>query len=328
MNGSLRPGLSRENSKLQHSLPIDEGQTKGGFMKKLTTLLLAIAIVLLAGDSFAPAQPQDPAKEEKPTFYRLTPGVYVNGYPRFTISYPKDWVEETPSPGEVLRAASPDPLHRERMIIAIGPGYPLDKFADYLVSAFKKMAQDVTVVSDKPSRLRDGTPAREVELQMVQNALPLNYFSLATNKGDMRVTTGVAVRGESIREDLRAIPYSIEFQQGKDEPVKVPPDIQEFLDKHCSNMVSHDLGKVMTDFSEKYLNSGERKGEAERRIRQVIGLITLFEMGITDLVTAGDRVHLTGFINANPGRLPLSGTSIIKENGEWKWYGNQRDISP
>jgi hypothetical protein len=29
----------------------------------------------------------------------------------------------------------------------------------------------------------------------------------------------------------------------------------------------------------------------------------------------------------NFGTVAL-GTSIIKESGEWKWYGNQRDVSP
>jgi hypothetical protein len=93
-------------------------------------------------------------------------------------------------------------------------------------------------------------------------------------------------------------------------------------------MVSHDLAKVMTHYSDRYLSSGERKGEAERRIRQFIGLITSFEEGITDFVAAGDKVYLTGFVSSNSGRAVLKGTSIIKESGEWKWYGNQRDVVP
>jgi len=28
------------------------------------------------------------------------------------------------------------------------------------------------------------------------------------------------------------------------------------------------------------------------------------------------------------GRVPIKDTSIIKENGIWKWYGNQRDAIP
>jgi hypothetical protein len=305
------------------------GQPKGGFMKKLIPLPLAMAIILVAGGFLARAQSQDPAKEEKPTFYRLIPGVYVNGWPRFTITYPKDWVEEIPSPVEVFRAASPDPTHGERFIINVGPPYPLDKAADGLVSTFKNFATDVTVVSDKPSRLQDGTPAREVELQLVVNGVPENYLSVPTTKGDIRVTTGVVSQRGRMKKDLRAIPYSIEFEPEKDKLVKVPPDIQEFLDKHCSNMVSHDVAKVMTGFSDRYLSSGVKKSEMERFNRQIIGSITSFEVGITELVPADDRVHLTGFLSVNGAKWPLTGggTSIIKENGEWKWFGNQRVVS-
>jgi hypothetical protein len=84
----------------------------------------------------------------------------------------------------------------------------------------------------------------------------------------------------------------------------------------------------MTHFSDKYLNSGVRKGEIERFIRQMIGSITSFEVGITDLVPEGDQVYIAGFAISNGTKVVLQGTSIIKENGEWKWYGNQRDVIP
>jgi hypothetical protein len=299
-------------------------------MKKPIIVSMIMALTLLVWGSFAPAQPQDPTKEEKPTFYRLTPGVYVNGWPRFTITYPKDWVEEIPHPLEVFRASDPDPIHGEGFIVdvyTIPP--PIDSLADRLVFIFKNIGgKDVIVVSDKPSQLRDGTPAQEVELQMVQNNLPLNYFSLATKKGDIRVTTGVASNRGRIREDLKAILYSLEFQPGKDELVKVPPDIQGFFDKYCSDVVSHDLAKVMLHYSDRYLHSGSKMGEVERFHRQFINSTTSFEVGITDFVPAGDKFYLTGFVSHNGAKFPLSGTSIIKENGEWKWYGNQRDVSP
>ena len=107
--------------------------------------------------------------------------------------------------------------------------------------------------------------------------------------------------------------------------MKPPPDIQEFLDKYCSDIVSHDVAKVMTHFSDRYLNLGAKKGEVERSIRQFIGLITSLEVGITDLVPAGDKFYLTGFISLNGTKYVLPDTSIIKENGEWKWFGNQRN---
>jgi hypothetical protein len=298
-------------------------------MKKLIVLSVILGVTLLAGNFFAPAHAQDSTKEEKPTFYRLVPGTYVNGWPRFTITYPKDWVEETPMFHEIFRASAPDQALGEKVTIAINPfSESLDKVAGLNVSGFKAIAKDVAVLSDKPSQLRDGIPAREVELQMVLNGLAFNYLFIGTKKGDTLIGVGVGSFRGRIREDLKAILYSLEFQPGKDEPVKVSPDIQEFLDKYCSAIVSHDVAKVMTHFSDRYLNSGVKKGEMERFWRQYIGPITSIEVGITDLVPMGDKVYLAGFSRLNFGRQVLKWTSIIKENGEWKWYGNQRDVSP
>jgi hypothetical protein len=142
------------------------------------------------------------------------------------------------------------------------------------------------------------------------------------------INPGVASLRGRIREDLRAILYSLQYGSGKDEPVNVPSDVQGFLDKWCSDFVSHDLAKVMTHYSNRYLRSGAKKGEVERSIRQFIGLITSLEVVIADLVPEGDKFYLTGFISLNGTKYVLPDISIIKEDGEWKWYGNQRDVSP
>jgi hypothetical protein len=85
----------------------------------------------------------------------------------------------------------------------------------------------------------------------------------------------------------------------------------------------------MSHYSDKYLNSGVRKGETERVWRQNIGNLVSSKMTITDFVLAGERAYLTGFVIVNNRfTFSLTETSIIKENGEWKWYGNQRDVSP
>ena len=299
-------------------------------MKKLISLLLAMVLMLLAWGSFAPADAQDPAKEEKPTFYRLTPGVYVNGWPRFTVTYPKDWVERRAMPNEIFRAGNPGPVPYSTFIVGqptLSP-LPLDKWVDYNVEMFRRIATDVLVVSDKPSRLRDGSPAREVEIQAVVNDTPLNAMSLATKKGDLWITAAIESRKGKIGEDLKAILYSIEFQSDKDEPVKVPQDVQEFLDSWRNAIVSHDIAQVVTYFSDRFLDSGNRKGEVERFWRQIIVPITFCEISITEFIPAGNRAYLTGFICGYWGKAQLLGGPIIKDNGEWKWYGNQRDPTP
>jgi len=58
-------------------------------MKKRVFISVATTLLLLA-NSFSPAPAQEASKADTPTFYRLVPGTYVNGWPRFTIHYPKE----------------------------------------------------------------------------------------------------------------------------------------------------------------------------------------------------------------------------------------------
>jgi len=298
-------------------------------MKKPIVALMIMALMLLSWGPFAMAQPQDTPKEDKTTFYLLTPGVYVNGWPRFTVTYPKDWVERRSDVGGLFRAGpSGSPWEENVAVFRLPNPPPLDKYVDFLVPYLRAYATDVTVVNNKPSQLQDGTPAREVEIKMIRNAVTRNLLCVPTNKGVILITVNVGTTKGTIGEDLRAIPYSLQYEPGKDLPVKVPPDVQEFFNRFGNDILSHDLAKVMSHYSDKYLNSGTRKGEVERNWRQGIGSITSLKGTTTDFVPAGDRAYFTGFVIINGGTLPITDTSIIKESGEWKLYGNQRDIAP
>jgi len=59
-------------------------------MKKLIILSLLTAVMLLGGVFLASAQVQNPANDLKPTFISPTPGIYINGWPAFTVFYPKE----------------------------------------------------------------------------------------------------------------------------------------------------------------------------------------------------------------------------------------------
>ena len=294
-------------------------------MKKLIAVSLIMAVTFLTWGSVASVYAQDTAKDDKPTFYHLVPGTYVNGWPRFTITYPKDWVEGHLLPQEVFRAGVPGPpggviaLHVSPFPFRV---LQLDKVASHLLPFAQSMDKDAIVVSDKPSQTRDGTPAREVDIQWGHGEG--HWLTLGTKKDDCWINMGVYAP-HKIGEDLKAILYSLRYEPGMDKPVTVPADIREFLDKFSSDMVSHDLAKVMTHYSDRFLNSGTTKKETEESTRQVIGSIKSFEISIIEFVPAGDKVYLAGFATSNAGKEPIKGVSIIKENGEWKWYGNQRE---
>ena len=104
-------------------------------MKKLIVLSLIMAVMFLTGGSGAPARAQDPANADKPTFYHLVPGTYVNGWPRFTITYPKDWVEGRLLPRRSFAQGFPGPLVGYCIHVSPSPfrAISLDKVASYLM---------------------------------------------------------------------------------------------------------------------------------------------------------------------------------------------------
>jgi hypothetical protein len=297
-------------------------------MKKPIVLSVTVALLLLTARFLAPCNAQPPTTDNTPTFYRLVPGVYVNGWPRFTVHYPKDWVERRPMANENYRASVPGPIPFPSLGVMVGYPVPLDKVADAVITAAKSYATEVTLVSDKPSRLRDGTSARELELRMVVNGVPWSFFDVAIRKGEVLIHAVVRSTTGTIGEDLKAIPYSIEFQPEKDKPVQLPADVDEFFRRTGNDILSHDVAKVMANYSDRYLNSGVRKREVEQDLSRWIATVASLKGVTTDFVREGDRAYLTGYTIFNFGTYPNPQISIIKENGEWKWYGNQRDFAP
>jgi hypothetical protein len=304
------------------------GRSKdGGITNKLVALFAITLLALLEIVAVTPSFTQTPTTGESSTFYHLVPGVYVNPWPRFTVTYPKDWVETYAITLEVFRAVPRGNTGDVFAVALSGPG-TLDKIVGGVAEYFRiGRTLDVTVVTDKPTQLSNGVPAREGEIRGTADGLPFNFACLAVKHGDDVILVSVQSQSGKIGDHLKAILYSLRYEPQKDDPVKVPPDVQEFLDSLSGAWVSHDLAKLMALWSDRYLNSGIRKGEMERNWRQGLGLITTFEYGITEFVPAGETAYLAGFAVRNGAKYPLRPTSIIKENGQWKWYGNQRDVA-
>ena len=294
-----------------------------------------MAVMLLTWGSVAPAHAQDSAKDDKPAFYHLVPGTYVNGWPRCTVTYPKEWVEKRSMPPgshwfEVFRAVRRGHAGDVFTIAVRSDTRPVDKLVDAVMGHFThEGAKGLAVVKDKPAQLSNGTPTREVEIHGILSGSPFSFSCLGVKHGDVWLMLQVSSRSKKIGAPLNAMLSSLRYEAVKDEPVEVPPDVQAFLDKVDSDLGSHDVAKVMSDYSEGYLNWGETKGERERGLTQAVkSYLTRHRTVITDFIAAGDRAYLAGFAATNLGTLPIIQTSIIKENGEWRWYGNQRNVAP
>jgi hypothetical protein len=282
-------------------------------MKRLVVLsLIAAGMVLMSGFS-TPTHAQSPTPDDTPAFYRLVPGTYVQGVPRFTVHYPKDWVEQRTTLSETFRVAPPGaPVYagfRSPALFVVVAQFksfdppidvPLDKYAEWAVSGIKPIVKDVKLIYNRPSRLRDGTPAYEYETALLFGDRWSNSTSLVTMRGDFTVAVRAEYGSGKITEDLKAMLYSLEFDgPGYEEPVKVPPDVREFLDTWANDALSHDVARIMTHYSDRYLNSGDTKAEAERVWRWDIKDVASSggPARVTDFVPAGDKAYLTGSLH-------------------------------
>jgi len=99
-------------------------------------------------------------------------------------------------------------------------------------------------------------------------------------------------------------------------------------------MVSGDVERIMSNFSDQFLNNGMKKSGQEQFFRSsplspVVAGITTQEITVTLFEPQQDKTYLAGFVvgkykSGTPFVNPLGLQHVIKENGQWKWYGNQK----
>ncbi len=152
---------------------------------KLIVLITALTAIMALLSAFVYAQ--SPTGDVKPTFITLTSGLYVHGWPAFTVSYPKEWVVAPPPPGAFFKVGAPrqdlSPLPQLTVTVTTSI-LPLEDWAKMYMSMYSQVGTDIKVLSDKPSQLKDGTSTREVELEFVpKNGPKMNHFILMTKKG-------------------------------------------------------------------------------------------------------------------------------------------------
>jgi hypothetical protein len=305
-------------------------------MKKLIVLAMIMAVILLVA-AFAHAQ--SPANDLKPTFISPTPGLYVNGWPAFTVTYPKEWEETAlPGPGCVFRVAMaradlpPSSYLPSLSIYLIPSSVPLDDWAKLWMPVWVEFFTDIKVLSDKPSQLKDATPAREVEYEGVpKNGPPKrSILFLATKKDATWVAIMLSDDKAKIGEDLRGIAYSLTFQPGRETPVTVPSDVRVFLDMYCVDLMGAEVKTIMAHYSDRFRHSGAGKAYEEQWWRNNPPSKGSCEATVTIFEPRGDKAYIDGFFlskakgDANALKTPMSLQQIINEHGQWKWYGNQK----
>ena len=298
-------------------------------------IMLAAVMALFSASAYA----QSPAGDVKPTFISPDPRLVcarVAGLYRILpqgVGGPASHANKFFSCGCVPTGFSP--LHPSSQLLVVASTLPLEDWAKMYMPVFSQVGTDIKVLSEKPSQLKDGTSAREVELEFVgKNGPKVNNLILMTKKGTVWISVTLMDDKGKIGEDLKNYAYSLTFQPSREEPVKVPPDVRVFLDKWSSDLVSGDLERIMSNFSDQFLNNGMKKSGQEQFFRSaplspvVVG-VTSQEITVTVFEPQGDKTYLAGFVagkfkSGTSFVNPLGQQHMIKENGQWKWCGNQK----
>jgi hypothetical protein len=196
--------------------------------------------------------------------------------------------------------------------------------------------KDIKVLYSKPSTLQDGTPIQEseVEFSPPNAATKLGLFEVAAKKDGVWIWVHVINEAGRIGEDLKKITYSLRIAPGKSEPVSPPSDVRALLDDHCKAVDSADISRVMSNFSDRYLNNGTSKAAMEQWFRfHPFSPITAgsdsWQATVMFFEAQGDKAYLAGFFGGKlktgaPTGSVIPDNQIIREDGKWKWYGNQK----
>jgi hypothetical protein len=231
------------------------------------------------------------------------------------------------------------------LTIAVNPSNePLSDLTakKFIARHSRQGGRDFKVRYDRPTQLLDGTPAQEavIDYSWGPDVGEMHAFLLSVKKDTTHIFLSVVAEagfgGEEVKpEELKNIAYTLQLIPGKDTPVDVAPNVRAFLDKWCKDIGSGDLTAVMSSYSDKYKHKALNKFLMRQWLRD--DPASLLKMGlssadttITVYVDQGNKAFLAGFVSGKTKdgeRLPdlaLNGEWIIKENGQWKWYGNQK----
>ncbi len=283
-------------------------------MMKRVSVFVALAILLSACATLS----KSPATRE-----------FECGWPRFTVTYPSDWVTLSfkPEIGQVFRAGEKEDGPPD-FVVSVGAhqGMPLKYYSRALLPALGRFGSEFKIIQDQAATLKDGTPAWEIRLNWVLNSgEPLTSLFLTTVKGDMWITVAVTNQLGDMPKELEAIAFSLAVSPEKEEVVEVPADIREFLDGYSAAIANHDLDGVMVHVSDEFLHYGRKKPDIESFFKGVIDLVPSYEIVTTYFQNNGDTVKVAGYAVIAGGKFAIPGMNLKKsEAGQWQLYGNQQ----
>ena len=106
--------------------------------------------------------------------------------------------------------------------------------------------------------------------------------------------------------------------------VELPPDVNAFITDYDQARFNKNLVTMANLISDKFLYDGVTKQMALRFLSGISNYTAEAKIIITKFEPEGDMVKMDVLLKDKYFEAPfMTGSKLIKENGHWKWYGNQ-----
>jgi len=107
-------------------------------------------------------------------------------------------------------------------------------------------------------------------------------------------------------------------------PVDLPPDVKAFITDYNQASYNKDRQKMSELISDRFLHEGVTKQMAVSFLVGAQSYISEAKIIITRFEPMGEKVEVDVWLKDKYFEsLFMKGSRLIKENGSWKWYGNQ-----
>jgi len=106
--------------------------------------------------------------------------------------------------------------------------------------------------------------------------------------------------------------------------VDVPADLKAFINEYNQARFNKNLAIMADLISDRFLHDGVAKPMALRFLAGSLSYLSEAELIITRFEREGDAVKIDVLFKDKYFEAPfMTDSKLIKENGQWKWYGNQ-----
>lgn len=138
---------------------------------------------------------------------------FRNDSPGFGVTYPDYFIELNPSQiSKAIFTASYADLNLEINVSTISPKRRLEELPKKIVRTLQIVTTEIETISDEPTKLKDGTPARETIFEYkVVGLFKTRSMHLSVIKDGKWIRVVISAAANNLNEKLKEIIYSLEF---------------------------------------------------------------------------------------------------------------------